>query len=103
MSSAKARVQCHFKKLVSMRGNALPLCSICCEMLGKYGGPITLPCGKPSASCEWRLPPHCFTVVSFGTDDRSYVTMLSCSDRDQQRSCSCAYPLAILMLHGRTP
>ena len=29
-----------------MNGNATPLCSVCYEMLGKYGGPVTLPCGK---------------------------------------------------------
>ncbi|KAK9918108.1 hypothetical protein WJX75_001366 [Coccomyxa subellipsoidea] len=28
-----------------MNGQATPLCSICWETLGKYGGPVTLPCG----------------------------------------------------------
>lgn len=30
-----------------MNGQAMPLCSICWETLGKYGGPVTLPCGEP--------------------------------------------------------
>lgn len=30
---------------VNMNGNATPLCSVCCDTLGKYGGPVTLPCG----------------------------------------------------------
>lgn len=30
-----------------MNGNATPLCSVCYEILGKYGGPVTLPCGEP--------------------------------------------------------
>ncbi|KAK9805137.1 hypothetical protein WJX72_001461 [[Myrmecia] bisecta] len=28
-----------------MNGNATPSCSICCETLGKYGGPVTIQCG----------------------------------------------------------
>lgn len=31
-----------------MNGQAMPLCSICWETLGKYGGPVTLPCGASS-------------------------------------------------------
>jgi hypothetical protein len=29
--------------------NELPLCPICCDTLGKYGGPATLPCGERHA------------------------------------------------------
>ena len=36
-----------------MNGQAMPLCSICWETLGKYGGPVTLPCGEPrGTSCQ---------------------------------------------------
>ena len=28
-----------------MNGQAMPTCSICTDYLGKYGGPVTLPCG----------------------------------------------------------
>lgn len=28
-----------------MSGADLPLCAVCCDTLGKYGGPATLPCG----------------------------------------------------------
>ena len=34
----------------AMNGQAMPLCSICWETLGKYGGPVTLPCGEPHCS-----------------------------------------------------
>ena len=88
-------MQCQFKKLVSMRGNALPLCSICCEMLGKYGGPITLPCGESPASCARRRPTHCFTTESSAqvTGLPSHLTTLSCWRKNMRQ---------ILQLHMTT-
>ena len=94
---------CQFKKLVSMRGNALPLCSICCEMLGKYGGPITLPCGKPLASCVWRLRTHCFTTVSLAwtTGLPSHLAALLCLRKRMGTNPAAAH--VCWLLHCRSP
>lgn len=42
-----------------MNGNATPLCSVCCDTLGKYGGPVTLPCGESvSESVSGHISPQ---------------------------------------------
>jgi len=46
-------------------GSAVPLCSICLENLGKYGGPATLPCGHNyclqciASSASQKADPEC--------------------------------------------
>ena len=44
----------------------MPLCSVCCDVLGKYGGPVSLPCGEMRSG--WPLPEQ-----TNGTQPDSYT------------------------------
>ncbi len=81
-----------------MNGQAMPLCSICWETLGKYGGPVTLPCGELHCSASQ----HCMLPASLSLTAGNILNLSLSHLGAQHLLTSCSDLLQLLLtVHHR--